>query len=288
MVVLADFNGDGKIDIATTDVSSSYVGVLLNNGNGTFQTAVQYPAGPNPFSLAAADFNSDGKLDLAVTNGCDVSQDNFNCEPQQNTVSVLLGHGDGTFASPVSYQAGNYPYTLIARDVNSDGKPDLLVSDGILVPNFIPVLSVLMGNGDGTFQAASTYSSGGGNFSTGDISGAGLTDVIMGSSAGLIELLGEASGGFYAPIRYFVQINSFSPLGNVVVADLNGDGRPDVAIPDGNVVGVFLNAGGLSRQATSVTITSSAQSFPRDSATYDYRSGDTERIHIAGKRHLLH
>lgn len=66
-VVLADFNGDGKIDIATTDVSSSYVGVLLNSGNGTFQNAVQYPAGPNPFSLAAADFNGDGKLDLAVT-----------------------------------------------------------------------------------------------------------------------------------------------------------------------------------------------------------------------------
>ena len=52
-VVLADFNGDGKIDIATTDVSSSYVGLLLNNGNGTFQNAVQHPAGPNPFSLAA-------------------------------------------------------------------------------------------------------------------------------------------------------------------------------------------------------------------------------------------
>jgi len=116
----------------------------------------------------------------------------------------------------------------------------------------------LLGNGDGTFQAASTYASGGGTFSTGDISGAGLTDVIMGSSAGLIELLGEASGGFYAPIRYFVQINSFSPVGNVVVADLNRDGRPDVAIPDGNVVGVFLNACGLSRQTTSVTITSSA------------------------------
>jgi hypothetical protein len=256
-VVLADFNGDGKIDIATTDVSSSYVGVLLNKGSGTFQSAVKYPAGPNPFSLAAADFNGDGKLDLAVTNVCDISQDNFNCTNQQNTVSVLLGHGDGTFASPVSYQAGTYPYTLIARDVNSDGKPDLLVSGGILVPNVVPVLSVLLGKGDGTFQAASTYSSGGGAFSTDDISGAGLTDVIMGSSAGLIELLGKSSGGFYAPIRYFVQINSFSPIGNVVVADLNGDGRPDVAIPDGDVVGVFLNAGGLSRQTTSVAITSS-------------------------------
>lgn len=257
-VVLADFNGDGNVDIATTDVSSSNIAILLNNGNGTFQAAVQYPAGPNPLSLAAADFNGDGKTDLVVTNVCDVSQQNFNCTSQQNTVSVLLGHGDGTFASPISYQAGSAPYVVTVQDVNSDGKPDLLVSNfSASSGSFIPDLTVLLGNGDGTFQAPISYASGGWTLDTADINGDGVSDVIMGSSAGLIEVLGGPSGTFYAPVRYFVQLDNFSPIGNVAIADLNGDGRPDVAIAEGMVLAVFLNAGGTTRQATSVTITSS-------------------------------
>jgi Bacterial Ig-like domain (group 3)/FG-GAP-like repeat len=257
-VVLADFNGDGKIDIATTDVSSSNVAILLNKGNGTFQAAVEYAAGPNPLSLAASDFNGDGKVDLVVTNVCDVSLQNFNCTPQQNTISVLLGHGDGTFAAPVSYQAGSAPYVVKVQDVNSDGRPDLLVSNfSLALGSLIPTLSLLLGNGDGTFQAPSTYASGGWTLETGDIAGDGVSDVIMGSSAGLIEILGGSPGTFYAPVRYFVQLDNFSPIGNVAIADLNGDGRPDVAIAEGMVLAVFLNAGGTTRQATTVTITSS-------------------------------
>jgi hypothetical protein len=122
-LVLADFNGDGHIDIASSDVSSGNVAVLLNNGDGTFQSAVQYPAGAYPFSLGTADFNGDSKADLAVTNFCDVSQGNFSCTSSQTTVTVLLGHGDGTFGSAVAYQAGPSPFNLAIADLNSDGKP---------------------------------------------------------------------------------------------------------------------------------------------------------------------
>jgi hypothetical protein len=253
-VVLADFNGDGKIDIATADVSSGNVAVLLNNGNGAFQPAVQYAAGPNPLSLGAGDFNGDGTMDLAVTNVCDVSQDNFNCPSQQTTVTVLLGHGDGTFGSPASYQAGPSPFNLAIHDFNSDGKSDIVVSNVSLGSGSSSNISVLLGNGDGTFQVPMSYPAGGSTLAAGDFNRDGPIDLIMGSPSGLVELLGTPSGGFYAPVRYFVPL-SFS-LANVAIGDLNGDGRPDIIV-SGDVLEVFLNAGGTTRQATSISVTSS-------------------------------
>jgi hypothetical protein len=253
-VVLADFNADGHIDIATSDVASGNVAVLLNKGDGTFQPAVPYPAGPNPLSLGAADFNGDGKIDLVVTNFCDVSQDNFGCTSQQTTVTVLLGHGDGTFGSPVSYPAGTSPFHLIVGDFNADGKNDIAVSHGAETAASI---SVLLGNGDGTFQAPASYPAGGSWFAAGDFNGDGAMDLIVGSQRGLVELLGTGTGAFYAAVRYFVPL-SFGGISPVAVGDLNGDGRPDVVIPAGqDVIDVFLNAGGTTRQATSISLSSS-------------------------------
>ncbi len=102
----ANFNGDGKPDLAITSTQGGGVFVLLGNGDGTFQTAVGYAASGSQ-SVIVADFNGDGKLDLAVGG---------------NEVSVLLGNGDGTFE-----QASNSPGTapLAAADFNLDGKLDI-------------------------------------------------------------------------------------------------------------------------------------------------------------------
>ena len=99
-VVTADFNGDGRLDIATANNGSHNVSVLLGNANGTFQPAKNSPTGNNPLSIAVGDFNEDGKLDVATANAGDVS--------------VLLGNGTGTFQAPVSigFSDGSSPSSV--------------------------------------------------------------------------------------------------------------------------------------------------------------------------------
>jgi FG-GAP-like repeat/Putative Ig domain len=118
-IVTGDFNGDGKLDIATTDSAGNAVIILLGNGDGTFGAPTTYPAGSNPEAIVAADFNSDGRLDLAVANYGDA------------TVTLLLGNGDGTFtpAAGSPYSVGAYPYQIAAADFNGDGKLDLATAN---------------------------------------------------------------------------------------------------------------------------------------------------------------
>ncbi len=143
-VVVGDFNGDGMLDLAiTANIEQSYVLVFLGNGDGTFTLAPNSPyvVGANPITLTAADFNGDGHTDLAVANAGD------------NTVSILLGNGDGTFSlapgSPIAVGLG--PNGLAFGDLNSDGKLDLVV--GNTLDNTV---TILLGNGDGTFTAAAS------------------------------------------------------------------------------------------------------------------------------------
>src|SRR5262249_28965896 len=140
-VVVGDFNGDGKLDLAVANPNSANVSVLLGNGDGTFQSAVNYVIGAKPESIAVSDFNRDGKSDPAVANGVDIS--------------VVLGHGDGTFGSVVNYSAGVDPVSVAVGDFNGDGKTDLAVANyGSFDPSSATAanssISVLMGNGDGT------------------------------------------------------------------------------------------------------------------------------------------
>src|SRR5262249_35015658 len=118
------------------------VSVLLGNGDGTLQPAVNFPAGTEPWNVQVGDFNNDGKPDLVVANN------------GSNNVSILLGNGDGTFQSAVNYNTGQGPIFTRVADLNGDNKLDLVVA------NFAPSansISVLMGNGDGTFQSSVIY-----------------------------------------------------------------------------------------------------------------------------------
>src|SRR5205807_232848 len=110
-MALGDFNGDGKLDLA---VATDSIWVFLCKGDGTFQRAGVY--GGKAFSVVAGDFNGDGKLDLVVAN------------QHANSVSILLGNGDGTFKSAVNYGAGTIPVDVAVGDFNADGKPDLAVA----------------------------------------------------------------------------------------------------------------------------------------------------------------
>src|SRR5579864_1224920 len=107
--------GDGKTDLAVACIPSGSVSILLGNGDGTFQPAVNYNPGAWPLSLAAGDFNGDGKLDLATAD--------------TDGISIFLGKGDGTFRhAPVDFAPGGSPLFVAVGDFNSDGRPDLAVA----------------------------------------------------------------------------------------------------------------------------------------------------------------
>ena len=115
-VIAADVNGDGKLDLITSDYSDSTVSVLLGNGNGTLRREV-YTLQYSPSAVIAADLNGDGHLDLIAFNS------------NYNTAGVLFGNGDGTFQYAQSYYVGNAPMAIVAGDFNGDNKTDLVVAD---------------------------------------------------------------------------------------------------------------------------------------------------------------
>lgn len=138
-----DFNRDGNQDLAVTNEGTdNNLSLLLGNGNGTFQPRMNFSLGTAqvPYHLAAGDFNADGKLDIATAN--------FNSD----NLSVLLGNGNGTFGTAVNYPVATRPGSVALGDFNSDGKVDLAAGNsGVFAGDYN--VAVMLGNGDGTFQA---------------------------------------------------------------------------------------------------------------------------------------
>ena len=282
-VAVGDFNGDGKPDLVVVNQGSNTVSVLLGNGEGTFQPAVDYAVGTSPYSVAVGDFNGDGKLDLAVADGgndnvgvllgngdgtfqpavnyavgtfpVSVAVGDFNGEGKldlvvanenSNNVSVLLGNGNGTFNGAVTYAVGASPVSVAVGDFNGDGKLDLAVAD--YSDNNV---SVLLGNGDGTFQAQKTYAVGTNPYSVavGDFNSDGKLDLVVANfwSTNVSVLLGNDDGTFQSAVNYSVNGGPKS----VVVGDLNGDGNLDLAaaIWNGIEVGLLGNGDGTFQSA---------------------------------------
>jgi hypothetical protein len=290
----ADFNGDGKLDLAVAD---SKVTIWMGNGAGAFNgSSPPVMVGTDPECIISADFNKDNVPDLAVANtssgnisillgnGFGVSSStNYNtgsgtkclastdfngdsyldlAVATTNSVSILLGSkaGDGTFGKPTNYALGaNTPYSICIGDFNNDGKQDLATAN-----NGSNNISVLLGNGDSTFQAYKTipniiYTP----FSICalDYDKDGNTDLAVsaysnnsGTGNGLLTVFKGFGSGNFGPTSS-IQVG---PQPRTVCAvDLNGDGNTDLAVSDNGINNVYVAVnpgGGTNFSATSTTL----------------------------------
>jgi hypothetical protein len=283
-IAVADVNGDGRLDLLTANYGSNSAGVLLGNGNGTFQAAVAFATGATggaPVGIAVTDITGDGKLDLITANSFGYN------------ISVFAGTGTGTFQTPVNYALGPtaVPLDVTVADLNADGRPEVLVASA-----GSNTVTVLTGLGGGNFQPGPYPVGLGASFTpfgvaAGDVTGDGRPDVVTANSgnstvsvllnqgtsfgtatsfqnsgapasiavadlnqdgqADLITanpgdpaiavLLGNGNGTFQPFSKYLA--NTGNQPSGLVVADVNGDGKPDVLTANvGGTIGVLLNA----------------------------------------------
>jgi hypothetical protein len=252
-IAVGDFNGDHKLDLAVAEGAANTVSILLGKGDGTFEPPVQYNTGIPADYLAVADFNNDKKPDLLVS---------ANPLGTDGSISILLGKGDGSLESPIVTSTGflnSTPYVAVG-DFNGDGKLDVATGNGHFSTQTGTSGNVIIlpGNGDGTFRSPVTtavpfvphY------LTTGDFNRDGKVDLaalaFLYIKGGLFNaqlcayedletLLGNGDGTFRVsagtslphefncPIPAGAARNAYAP--NVVVADLNNDGKPDLILP---------------------------------------------------------
>jgi trimeric autotransporter adhesin len=241
-VVTADFNNDGKLDLATSNYDGATgdgsVSVLLGNGDGSFQPTLTSATGPYTYSLAAGDFNADGKIDLATANWG--AGDN-------NDVSILLGNGDGTFADAVALNISDaYSLSVATGDLNADGKLDLVVTSDTEDGGYY--LSTLLGHGDGSFASPTTYNSYYGQLfsqTLADFNGDGNVDVAAAGwqMYGALVYLGNGDGTLQEPL--FFDSDTGTGANSVTAADFNADGNIDLVTTNyfSNSASVLLGNG---------------------------------------------
>ena len=220
-VAIGDFNLDGNLDMAVAlycidsfTCTDGFVGVYLGTGDGNFLDPVFYSYGGGHLqSIKVGDFNGDGKPDLAVGDG------------GPETVTVLLGNGDGTFRIGAPFA---FSINFVVGDFNGDDKSDLV---GVSGNNLV----LLLGNDDATFQPPITLNASPGVLAAADFNCDRKLDITVFNSTGTTLLLGNGHGKFCT-------IHSSDLVGGVIaVGDFNNDGKPDLAADDGSRVTVFLN-----------------------------------------------
>jgi hypothetical protein len=242
-VATGDFDHNGTLDLVSAN-SNGTVSVLLGNGDGSFRPRSDLTVGGAPRAVAVGDFNGDGRLDVVTA------------QQLTDSVSVLLGRGDGTFAPPQVFRASGVNFTpesMIVRDVNGDGRLDLAIKSVSFLDSDAFQVGVLLGNGDGTFQApllAPAQPDGSGDFALGDFNNDGRLDVAVADQLGaptgnLSVFFGNGDGTFQPNLRLDLLTGDDAPEG-VAAADLNGDGLADlVAGPPVTLTATVTSTGGV-------------------------------------------
>jgi len=273
----ADFNGDGRADLAVANFFSDNVSILLGDGDGTFRAPVNYPTGRASNAVTIADFNGDGRVDVAA-----VSQG------PPGLVAILAGNGDGTFRLAVSFAVDGMPESAAAGDFNKDGKADLAVSD-----RQTQTMTVYLGNGTLGFQSVSRYSVGfrpdflqildldrDGNSDVVAATGAPGALVYGDSADSAVILYGKGDGTFHGAPNYIVA----QAPGALTVGDFNGDQRPDLAVASRTSpnVAIFNGTGGDRLQpapALNVRFPGGEAAVPAALLTTDFqRDGRTDLV----------
>jgi Bacterial Ig-like domain (group 3)/FG-GAP-like repeat len=235
-VAAGDFTGDGQLDLVTTGFGGNAV-VQLNNGDGTFRTGPTLAVAGTPTSVVVGDFTGDGRQDLAVGT-------------QAGTIDVFPGNGDGTFQAPrvVNLGVSNSVRAVVAGDFNGDGRLDLAVTSDQLQAGDTGLVTVLLGNGDGTFRNAGAVNVGVGaeGLVAADLNGDGKLDLVTtsllpGGARDVKVLPGNGDATFQTPL-------ALTPGGratSVAAGDFTGDGKPDLVLVDSfnNTVRVLPGGG---------------------------------------------
>ncbi|XUM03101.1 FG-GAP-like repeat-containing protein [Streptomyces venezuelae ATCC 10712] len=248
--VVGDFDEDGKPDLATSNTNTHNVSVVAGHGDGTFGAATQFAlgAGTGPQGVAAADLDADGHLDLVTANTAN------------STLSVLVGDGHGGFGAPSTIPAGvTLPSELKLADVDENGTLDAVVA----APGVPGRVAVLTGDGAGGFGTASVLSAGANltSVSVSDLNGDGHTDLVAASSESseIVVLEGDGTGAFGSPLAFGLD-GGGNPQA-VAVADLDGDGRPDVVTANSNSLSAYVKDASVLFNATNRTPTAANESY---------------------------
>ena len=248
-ICYADFNTDGKIDLATSNRSDS-IEVFLGTGTGGFNSPISFVTGLSPEMVISADINSDGKVDLATVNF------------YSNDVSILLGTGGGSFSTANSFSVGSNPFAITCGDFNGDANLDLATANGS------HDISILLGTGTGSFGAPTNFNISNAQLTDlvcSDFNGDNKTDLaVLNGGDSLFILFGTGTGGFGSVTNIFVGTNISSSA--ILSKDLNGDGKIDLAVTNhfyspSSVFVLLGNGTGNFSAPTSFTVGSGPQSI---------------------------
>ena len=256
-VALADFNNDNQSDIVIANSGRDSLGILIASNNGTFGTEMIYPIGTDssPQYVITCDINKDNHIDIVSVNS------------KSNSISVIMGYGNGSFAEQIIYPTGDksYPSGVVAGDVNNDNRLDLVIAN-----KGTDSIGILYGYDYTSFQTQQTYSSID-NLSpraiiVNDFNNDNILDIAatFGDSDTWCILLGYGNGSFTNPKTYSLP-NRFLSAGGIGVGDFNNDNQSDIVIANygSDNIGVVLGYGNGS--FTAITLYSTGSRFQPDS-----------------------